>query len=227
MAHAAVAQHVHASRVGRDHAAYGRRVSRAHVHAEVPSAAPDVRLEDRQGYARSDGDFAGDLVDRLDVAQAEHRHDDLGPRRAALVAGSRGSGAAATDQPRVAALGHGSRPDLTTGSKHRRNLLDGAGPDDRRGDAVKAPGPVGLIGCAEIRVGQDVRRTDGRTKRLQRWFGESGAIGLEAHSPMMHGSPNRRRLSGLRPCVDRDLAARDRMGPGIGVWPWLLGAVRR
>ena len=104
---------------------------------------------------------------------------------------------------------------------------NGTGSDDRCGDAVKASGPVGLVGCAEIRVGQDMRRTNGRAKRLQRWFGESGFIGLRAHAPMMHVSPNRRRLPGLRPRVDGDLAARDRMGPGVAVRPWPLGAVRR
>jgi hypothetical protein len=69
---------------------------------------------------------------------------------------------------------------------------------------MKASGPVGLVCRAEIRVGQDVRRTNGRAERLQRWLGESGAISLGAHAPMMHASPNRRRLSGLRPRVDRE-----------------------
>ena len=62
LAHAAIAQDVHAPGVGRDHAAHGRGVSRSHVHAEVPSAAPDVLLEDREGQATPDRDFAGDLV---------------------------------------------------------------------------------------------------------------------------------------------------------------------
>ena len=139
----------------------------------------------------------------------------------------RGPGDAATDQSCVAALGHYSCPNLLACPKHRRNLLDGAGSKDRRSDAVKASGPVRLVGCAEILVGQDVRRTDGRAERLQRWLGESGAIGLGAHAPMMHASPNRRRLAGLWPRVDGDLAARDWMGPGVAVWPWLLSAVRR
>ena len=89
LAHHAVPEHVYAAGVGGDHASHRGGIARAHVHPEHPAGPPDVLLQKRKGRPGPHGHLPRDLIDRLQVAKAQGREDDLGPRRAELIAGSR------------------------------------------------------------------------------------------------------------------------------------------
>jgi hypothetical protein len=149
LAHAAVAHHPQAARVGRDQTADGGRGTRREVDADVQAVRAGVLLQLLQSHAGARGDLALQHVDVLDAGEPAQAEQHLAAGRDRR-----------TDEAGVAAL-HGDR-----------DARLGARPDDRghlvgRGRAHHAPGltgeppgPVRLVRRPQVRIHQHVLRAD-------------------------------------------------------------------
>ena len=192
---AAVAQHPLAAGVGRDQAADGRRVAGGEVDAEVQPQGPDRPLQCGKGHPGADGDLAGDLVDRPDVAQP-----------ATSTARPRPSGRhAAADEPGVAALGHDRLRRTGRRSPARRRprrstpgrTTQRARPVNRRVQSVSydAVTPGSVSTCCSPRT---ARRSSSRGARRSGQDAEAHRLGQVARAPGRRPARSRRRRRSAR-----------------------------
>ena len=150
-AHRPVPQDLRAARVRRDHAADGRAAARAVVDAEGEPGRGGVLLEALERHPRAGGHLGRDRVDGAERVEPCEREDDLAPARHPPA-----------DEPGVAALGHHRHAGLVARRQHLRHLARAAGPDDQRGRSAEAAGAVAAVRRADLRIVEDVGRSDDR-----------------------------------------------------------------
>ena len=150
-AHRPVPQDLRAARVRRDHAADGRAAARAVIDAEGEPGRGGVLLEALERHPRTGGHLGRDRVDGAERVEPCEREDDLAPARHPRA-----------DEPGVAALGHHRHAGLVARRQHLRHLVRAAGPDDERGRSAEAARAVAAVRRAELRIVEDVGRSDDR-----------------------------------------------------------------
>ncbi len=167
-AHRAVTQHVDPTGVGRDQAADRRRIARPEVHADVPSGRTGTLLCDGQCHARAERDLARLHVHLADLVETRRTEHDV------AAAWHR-----AAHQPRVPALRDDGDPRIGAQAQDRGDLLGRPGPHHRQRRPVETARPIGLVGGAEVGIGQGVLVANDAAKG-----GEEGVIG---HARMLAG----------------------------------------
>ena len=154
-AHASVAQHADAARIGGDHAADGRAVARGEVDAELEAGASRMGLQRSEANARAGGHLTGSRVDGLQRGEPGEAQQHLSA-----------AGHAGPDKPRIASLNGDRHPRGAARTQHRRNLFGAGRTDHHRGRGAETPGPVDFVRAAQLRIGEDVRIADDRAQCL-------------------------------------------------------------
>lgn len=146
-----------AAGVGRRHPTDRGRVTCAEVHGHPQVVPADSRLHGRQRGARADSDLERQRLDLANLGQQHRGQHDLAA-----------AWHAATDQPGVASLGDDGNTLSRQQLQHVARLLGQAGADDARGRPAEAPGPVQLVGGAQVLVDQNVLAADDVGQPLDR-----------------------------------------------------------